>query len=172
MLGILYSRIIKSPFPVNTSEVNSKFSALQFAQLSLQLLASSGLVLADRSRVWPNVVPLRQLGSQLLRTVWATSRVDKSVKDSDVALTERKRTRTRMRMVIMMLMVVTMMMTMMLMVMMVMMVMMAKPPTATNRFLVTVKRAGFKGHLKSCRFRTTCHVQENQKPDGHRLIQW
>ena len=56
------------------------------------------------------------------------------------------------------------------MVMMVMM-MMAKLPTATSMFLVTVKSAGLKGHLKSCLFHTTCHIQGNQKQDGDKLLQ-
>jgi hypothetical protein len=38
-------------------------------------------------------------------------------------------------------------------------------------FLVTVKSAGLKGHLKSCLFHTTCHIQGNQKQDGDKLLQ-
>ena len=54
---------------------------------------------------------------------------------------------------------------------MVVMMMMAKLPTATSMFLVTVKSAGLKGHLKSCLFHTTCHIQGNQKQDGDKLLQ-
>ena len=150
----LLSKIIKSSLPVKTSEV--KFQVLGFAICSALFAAACKF----RSRPWRLQYGQRQspFEGSWAPGFWEPSgrppeSTVKSVKDWDVAQTERKRTRIkRMRMVMMVM-------------------MMAKLPTATSMFLVTVKSAGLKGHLKSCLFHTTCHIEGNQKPDCHKLLQ-